>query len=171
MAPLSCRRAAVNPAVTKKLKPGLTLARHTVSRSSGPHRDGTNGVAMTLNALSNTAKAQPPGRKLALDQLRFALRNLKPNCWLMPIFAAIMAVMFARWIPVPSLIRVVGHRLCRRHSSRRGLLSFPEGGNPRNSGEHPLAADGRGFAISCSRSAGRRSVSSSGAPATISTTC
>jgi two-component system cell cycle sensor histidine kinase PleC len=42
--------------------------------------------------------------KLALEQLRLALRNLKPNCWLMPLLAAVTCVMFARWIPVPLLV-------------------------------------------------------------------
>jgi two-component system cell cycle sensor histidine kinase PleC len=42
--------------------------------------------------------------KLALDQMRLALRNLKPNYWIMPIFAAIVSVMFARWVPVPRLV-------------------------------------------------------------------
>ena len=60
-------------------------------------------MAMTINALPNTANAQLPGGKLALDQLRLALRNLKPNCWLMPVFAAIMLVMFARWVSIPTL--------------------------------------------------------------------
>ena len=36
--------------------------------------------------------------KLELEQLRLALRSLKPNCWLMPVFAAILCLMFARWI-------------------------------------------------------------------------
>jgi two-component system cell cycle sensor histidine kinase PleC len=56
---------------------------------------------MTTSALFKTA--QTSGGKLALDQLRLALRNLKPNFWLMPIFAAIMLVMFARWVPLPTL--------------------------------------------------------------------
>src|SRR5437762_9053998 len=43
-------------------------------------------------------------RKLALEQLRLALRNLKPNCWLMPLLAAVACVMFARWISIPLLI-------------------------------------------------------------------
>jgi two-component system cell cycle sensor histidine kinase PleC len=42
--------------------------------------------------------------KLALEQLRLALKNLKPNCWLMPLLAAVVCVMFARWIAVPVLI-------------------------------------------------------------------
>jgi two-component system cell cycle sensor histidine kinase PleC len=35
--------------------------------------------------------------KLALDQLRLALKNLAPNWWLMPVFGAIICVMFAKW--------------------------------------------------------------------------
>ena len=42
--------------------------------------------------------------KLALEQLRLALRSLKPNCWLMPIFAAILCMMFANWISPGVLI-------------------------------------------------------------------
>jgi two-component system cell cycle sensor histidine kinase PleC len=42
--------------------------------------------------------------KLAGDQLRLALKNLQPNSWLMPIFAAILCVMFARWIGWPLLV-------------------------------------------------------------------
>ena len=33
-------------------------------------------------------------QKLALDQLRLALHNLKPNTWVMPSFAAIICVIF-----------------------------------------------------------------------------
>ncbi len=42
--------------------------------------------------------------KLALDQLRMALHNLKPNCWLMPIMAAIACIMFARWVDHSTLV-------------------------------------------------------------------
>jgi two-component system cell cycle sensor histidine kinase PleC len=42
--------------------------------------------------------------KLALEQLRLVLRNLKPNCWLMPIFAAVTCLMFARWIDPAVLV-------------------------------------------------------------------
>src|SRR5205814_10023064 len=42
--------------------------------------------------------------KLALEQLRLALKNLKPNCWLMPLLAAVICVMFARWISLPVLV-------------------------------------------------------------------
>jgi two-component system cell cycle sensor histidine kinase PleC len=58
---------------------------------------------MTIDALSRSTNSRPPGGKLALDQLRLVLRNLKPNCWMMPIFAVIMLVMFARWVPVRTL--------------------------------------------------------------------
>ncbi|HTT97024.1 MAG TPA: ATP-binding protein [Rhizomicrobium sp.] len=41
--------------------------------------------------------------KLTLDQLALALRNLGPNHWFMPVFAAIICVMFSRWVAVPRL--------------------------------------------------------------------
>jgi two-component system cell cycle sensor histidine kinase PleC len=41
--------------------------------------------------------------KLTLDQLALALRNLGPNHWFMPVFAAIICVMFSRWVEVPRL--------------------------------------------------------------------
>ena len=53
------------------------------------------------------ASAQPAKRanaiKLQQDQLRLALCNLRPNSWLMPIFAGVMCVMFARWVATPTL--------------------------------------------------------------------
>ena len=42
--------------------------------------------------------------KLALDQIALALRNLGPNHYFMPLFAAIICVMFHRWVPVPRLV-------------------------------------------------------------------
>jgi len=41
--------------------------------------------------------------KLALAQLRLALKNIAPNWWLMPVFGAIICVMFAKWESVPVL--------------------------------------------------------------------
>ncbi|HWA89679.1 MAG TPA: ATP-binding protein [Rhizomicrobium sp.] len=41
--------------------------------------------------------------KLALDQLALALRNLGPNHFLMPVFTAIICVMFYRWVAVARL--------------------------------------------------------------------
>jgi two-component system cell cycle sensor histidine kinase PleC len=50
-------------------------------------------------------KADPArSAKLALEQLRLALRNLKPNCWVMPLLAVIMCFMFARWVGTPLLL-------------------------------------------------------------------
>lgn len=43
-------------------------------------------------------------QRLAREQLRLALKNLKPNCWLMPLLAAIICVMFAGWVSVPVLV-------------------------------------------------------------------
>ena len=42
--------------------------------------------------------------KLALDQLRLALRNLRPNHWLMPVFVAVISLMFQAWVSRPFLI-------------------------------------------------------------------
>jgi two-component system cell cycle sensor histidine kinase PleC len=52
-----------------------------------------------MDSADTAAQFSPRGR-LAPDQLRLALGNLRPNHWLMPVFAAIICVMFARWIPV-----------------------------------------------------------------------
>jgi len=48
----------------------------------------------------NSAQQQ----KLAQEQLRLALKNLRPNCWLMPLLAVVICVMFARWISMPVLV-------------------------------------------------------------------
>lgn len=50
----------------------------------------------------NTSRLQ--GEKLALDQLRLALSNLRPNCWLMPVLAGVVCFMFARWVGTPLLL-------------------------------------------------------------------
>jgi two-component system cell cycle sensor histidine kinase PleC len=42
--------------------------------------------------------------KLALDQVALALRNLGPNHYFMPLFAAIICVMFYRWVELPRLV-------------------------------------------------------------------
>ena len=65
--------------------------------------------------------------KLRLDQLALALRNLGPNHFLMPVFAAIICVMFHRWIGATRLsvwfglltlsvipLGIVSHRFRRR---------------------------------------------------------
>ncbi|HEX3429640.1 MAG TPA: ATP-binding protein [Rhizomicrobium sp.] len=44
------------------------------------------------------------GDRLALEQLRLTLKNVKPNCWLMPLLAMVICVMFARWISVSVLV-------------------------------------------------------------------
>jgi two-component system cell cycle sensor histidine kinase PleC len=41
--------------------------------------------------------------KLANDQLRLALRNIRPNAWVVPVFGAILCAMFSRWIALPVL--------------------------------------------------------------------
>jgi two-component system, cell cycle sensor histidine kinase PleC len=65
--------------------------------------------------------------KLRLDQLALALRNLGPNHFLMPVFAAIICLMYQRWVSVARLetwyallivsvipIGLVSHRFRRR---------------------------------------------------------
>jgi len=47
--------------------------------------------------------AQTRGQKLVLDQLGLALRNLRPNAWMMPALGAVICVMFSHWIPLPRL--------------------------------------------------------------------
>ena len=47
--------------------------------------------------------AQARGRRLVQDQLGLALRNLRPNAWLMPALAAVICVMFHQWISAPRL--------------------------------------------------------------------
>ena len=42
--------------------------------------------------------------RLALDQLKLVMRNLKPNVVLMPVLAAVACVMFSRWIPLSDLL-------------------------------------------------------------------
>jgi two-component system cell cycle sensor histidine kinase PleC len=42
--------------------------------------------------------------KLAMDQLRLSLRNMKPNHWLMPAFAAVVCAMFSPWASTPLLV-------------------------------------------------------------------
>ena len=44
-----------------------------------------------------------PENRLAREQLRLALKNLKPNCWLMPLLGAVICLMFSRWISLPVL--------------------------------------------------------------------
>jgi len=42
--------------------------------------------------------------KLTLDQLALALRNLGPNHWFMPLYTAIICVMFYRWVEPQRLV-------------------------------------------------------------------
>jgi len=41
--------------------------------------------------------------RLALDELRIALGNTRPNLWIMPVLSTILCVMFSRWVSVPVL--------------------------------------------------------------------
>jgi two-component system, cell cycle sensor histidine kinase PleC len=56
--------------------------------------------------MDDVARATDADRdaKLTLDQLALALRNLGPNHWFMPLFAAIICVMFSRWVGPSRLV-------------------------------------------------------------------
>src|SRR5689334_25277984 len=43
-------------------------------------------------------------RKLAVEQLDLALRNLRPNAMLMPAFAAVICIIFRHWIATSHLV-------------------------------------------------------------------
>jgi two-component system, cell cycle sensor histidine kinase PleC len=47
-------------------------------------------------------------RKLALDQLGLALRNLRPNAWVLPVLGGVICVMFRQWIATPQLLIWLG---------------------------------------------------------------
>jgi two-component system cell cycle sensor histidine kinase PleC len=49
------------------------------------------------------AATQAREQKLVLDQLGMALRNLRPNAWMMPALAAVICVMYSHWVPLPRL--------------------------------------------------------------------
>ncbi len=66
-----------------------------VARSRGAST-GMNEVACATDADRDA--------KLTLDQLALALRNLGPNHWFMPLYTAIICVMFSRWVETPRLI-------------------------------------------------------------------
>ena len=43
------------------------------------------------------------GERLAAEQLKLTLRNVRPNIVMMPLFAAIICAIFARWVPPANL--------------------------------------------------------------------
>ena len=51
-----------------------------------------------------TASTDQGQSKLALDELRLALRNLRPNYWTTPAFAAAICLVFLRTVPAPHLL-------------------------------------------------------------------
>ncbi len=59
--------------------------------------------------IAENARAAAPNsgvrdQRLVLDQLGLALRNLRPNVWMMPALAAVICIMFRQWISTPRLI-------------------------------------------------------------------
>jgi len=57
-------------------------------------------MSATTPSMRDGAREQ----KLALDQLALALRNLRPNAWMMPALAAVICVMFHQWLPAGQLV-------------------------------------------------------------------
>ena len=57
----------------------------------------------TQTATAELGDALTRDRKLALEQLGLALRSLQPNAWLMPVLAAVICLLFHRWITTPRL--------------------------------------------------------------------
>ena len=47
--------------------------------------------------------AQLRERQIARDQLGLAMRNLRPNAFLMPALAAVVCILFHQWLPAPRL--------------------------------------------------------------------
>ena len=62
-----------------------------------------DGNTRFINTMSGAEHATERDDWLALEQLSLALGNLKPNVVAMPLFAAIMSVMFSKWVPVHTL--------------------------------------------------------------------
>jgi two-component system cell cycle sensor histidine kinase PleC len=57
-----------------------------------------------MSGADHTAAPNPltvPADRLALEQLRLALHNLKPNVWIMPLFAGVMCLVFEKWVSFP----------------------------------------------------------------------
>jgi two-component system, cell cycle sensor histidine kinase PleC len=89
--------------------------------------------------MDNVARATDTDRdaKLTLDQLALALRNLGPNHWFMPLFAAIICVMFSRWVDTSRLavwfvlltlsvipLGIVSHRFRRAHHTTQDAKTW-----------------------------------------------
>jgi two-component system, cell cycle sensor histidine kinase PleC len=65
------------------------------------------GKCMSVSQPS-IADAGAREQKLVIHQLGLALRNLKPNAWMMPALAAVICVMFHAWIGWPRLLTWFG---------------------------------------------------------------
>src|SRR5579871_2692601 len=96
---------------------------------------------MVAGSIAAAFPARAREDRLALEQLRLALRNLRPNFWLMPLLGAVTCVMFARWISIPVLVFWLA--LVTIGGSYLGVVAhiFLAGDNPapRNWGAHAAA--------------------------------
>ena len=63
---------------------------------------------MSTNPSVKDTEAGAREQTLVLDQLGLALRNLKPNAWMMPALAAVICIMFHTWIGWPRLMMWFG---------------------------------------------------------------
>ncbi|HEY1613787.1 MAG TPA: ATP-binding protein [Rhizomicrobium sp.] len=59
---------------------------------------------MQITASAPASLTNRERRELAAEQLRLALNNLRPNYWLMPIFALIVCVIFSAWVSATNLV-------------------------------------------------------------------
>jgi len=59
-------------------------------------------VATSISAAERGGQTR--GQRLVHDQLALALRNLRPNAWLMPALAAVICIMFHQWISTARLV-------------------------------------------------------------------
>ena len=93
---------------------------------------------MSASQSAMGADAGERAQKLVLDQLGLALRNLKPNAWMMPALAAVICIMFHKWIGWPRLmvwfgiviatcipLGIVAHRFGKSRAAdpRAGMLA------------------------------------------------
>jgi two-component system cell cycle sensor histidine kinase PleC len=58
---------------------------------------------MTPAAIAETVQERARDQRLVQDQLGLALRNLRPNAWMMPALGAVICIMYHQWIPTPML--------------------------------------------------------------------
>ncbi len=61
-------------------------------------------VLAESEAAAEAARESSLVARLAVEELRLALKNLSPNHWLMPVFGSVICLMFTTWIEAPVLL-------------------------------------------------------------------